>query len=243
MKNFLDACLNANLEIDRYLKNIPQNDFNLYSKNGYNDNKGYEFDLKCEQIFVKHLSSFGQIFSEESGLIGENNSCKIILDPLDGSSNFISKIPFYGTSVALIKDNEPQSAFICNLASNEILAFDENKALKANLSNPIYSPILPNQFSQVGIIEKITLCPNILDFLSKNKLKFRSLGATALSLAYAYYFNFVLILGKTRTFDTAGASMLCKNLYLEKNEKFFLVSKDKKIFDIILKFLDSIWII
>ncbi|HEB7542118.1 TPA: inositol monophosphatase, partial [Campylobacter coli] len=48
---------------------------------------------------------------------------------------------------------------------------------------------------------------------------------------------FVLVLGKTRVFDTAGALMLCKNLYIENNENFLLISKDKKIFDIILEFL------
>ncbi|MEE6591723.1 hypothetical protein VWN77_10915, partial [Campylobacter coli] len=42
---------------------------------------------------------------------------------------------------------------------------------------------------------------------------------------------FVLVLGKTRIFDTAGALLLCKNLYIENNENFLLISKDKKIFD------------
>ncbi|EOH3458142.1 inositol monophosphatase, partial [Campylobacter coli] len=80
-------------------------------------------------------------------------------------------------------------------------------------------------------------CPSLTNHLAQNKLKFRSLGATALSIAYAPYFSFVLVLGKTRIFDTAGALMLCKNLYIENNENFLLISKDKKIFDIILEFL------
>lgn len=161
----------------------------------------------------------------------------MILDPLDGSSNFVSKIPFYGTSAALFKDEEAQSAFICNLANNEILIFDDNKNLKSNLFNPNYSPFLPNHFSQIGIVEKITLYPSLINHLAQNKLKFHSLGATALSIAYAPYFSFVLVLGKTRIFDTTGALMLCKNLYIENNENFLLISKDKKIFDIILEFL------
>ncbi|HEB8421595.1 TPA: inositol monophosphatase [Campylobacter coli] len=237
MKQFLDACLKANLQIRKHLNNIPQNDLKLCSKLSYDKNQGYELDLKCEQIFIKYLSCFGQIFSEESGLIGKASPKQMILDPLDGSSNFVSKIPFYGTSAALFKDEEAQSAFICNLANNEILIFDDNKNLKSNLFNPNYSPFLPNHFSQIGIVEKITLYPSLINHLAQNKLKFRSLGATALSIAYAPYFSFVLVLGKTRIFDTTGALMLCKNLYIEKNENFLLLSQDKKIFDIILEFL------
>ncbi|HHW4173320.1 inositol monophosphatase family protein [Campylobacter coli] len=237
MKQFLDACLKANLQIRKYLNNIPQNDLKLCSKLSYDKNQGYELDLKCEQIFIKYLSCFGQIFSEESGLIGKASPKQMILDPLDGSSNFVSKIPFYGTSAALFKDEEAQSAFICNLANNEILIFDDNKNLKSNLFNPNYSPFLPNHFSQIGIVEKITLYPSLINHLAQNKLKFRSLGATALSLAYASYFSFVLILGKTRIFDTVAALTIHQNLYIEKNENFLLLSQDKKIFDIILEFL------
>ncbi|EJK8344931.1 inositol monophosphatase [Campylobacter jejuni] len=239
MKEFLDACLNANLQIRKYLNNIPQNDLKLCSKLGYDKNQGYELDLKCEQIFIKYLSCFGQIFSEESGLIGKASPKQMILDPLDGSSNFVSKIPFYGTSIALMEKDQAKSAFVCNLVSQEIFAFNNKQAFKSNLSDPKYSPLTPNLFSKIGIVEKISLYPELLDFLTKNQLKFRSLGATALSLAYASYFSFVLILRKTRIFDTAAALAIHQNLYIEKNENFLLLSQDKKIFDIILEFLKN----
>lgn len=163
----------------------------------------------------------------------------MILDPLDGSSNFVSKIPFYGTSIALMEKDQAKSAFVCNLVSQEIFAFNNNQAFKSNLSDPKYSPLTPNLFSKIGIVEKISLYPELLDFLTKNQLKFRSLGATALSLAYASYFSFVLILGKTRIFDTVAALTIHQNLYIEKNENFLLLSQDKKIFDIILEFLKN----
>lgn len=94
--------------------------------------------------------------------------------------------------------------------------FNHNQAFKSNLSDPKYSPLTPNLFPKIGIVEKISLYPELLDFLTKNQLKFRSLGATALSLAYASYFSFVLILGKTRIFDTVAALTIHQNLYIEK---------------------------
>ncbi|MBM0636518.1 inositol monophosphatase [Campylobacter sp. VicNov18] len=239
MKEFLDACFDANWQIYKYLNNIPQEDLGFCSKLGYDNNQAYKLDLNCEKIFIKYLSHLGQIFSEESGFIGKTHPTQIILDPLDGSSNFVSKIPFYGTSIALIKQNQEKSAFVCNLITQEIFAFSNNQALKSKLSNPRYLALKPYPFSKIGIVEKIALYPEILSFLSKNQLKFRSLGATALSLAYASYFSFVLICGKTRIFDTEAALIINQNLHLEKNENFTLLSQDKKIFDIILGFLKN----
>lgn len=138
-----------------------------------------------------------------------------------------------------MEKDQAKSAFVCNLVSQEIFAFKNNQAFKSNLSDPKYSPLTPNLFPKIGIVEKISFYPELLDFLTKNQLKFRSLGATALSLAYASYFSFVLILGKTRIFDTAAALAIHQNLYIEKNENFLLLSQDKKIFDIILEFLKN----
>lgn len=64
----------------------------------------------------------------------------MILDPLDGSSNFVSKIPFYETSIALMEKDQAKIAFVCNLVSQEIFAFNNNQAFKSNLSDPKYHP-------------------------------------------------------------------------------------------------------
>lgn len=133
MKEFLDACLNANLQIRKYLNNIPQNDLKLCSKLGYDKNQGYELDLKCEQIFIKYLSCFGQIFSEESGLIGKASPKQMILDPLDGSSNFVSKIPFYGTSIALMEKIRQKVLLFAILSVKKFLLL-----ITIKLLNPIF---------------------------------------------------------------------------------------------------------
>lgn len=66
MKEFLDACLNANLQIRKYLNNIPQNDLKLCSKLGYDKNQGYELDLKCEQIFINILVVLDKFFLKKA---------------------------------------------------------------------------------------------------------------------------------------------------------------------------------
>lgn len=88
----------------------------------------------------------------------------MILDPLDGSSNFVSKIPFYGTSIALMEKDQAKSAFVCNLVSQEIFAFNNKQAFKSNLSDPKYSPLTPNLFSKIGIVEKFHFIQNFSIF-------------------------------------------------------------------------------
>lgn len=188
MKKFLDACLNANLQIRKYLNNIPQNDLKLCSKLGYDENQGYELDLKCEQIFIKYLSYFGQIFSEESGLIGKASPKQMILDPLDGSSNFVSKIPFYGTSIALMEKDQAKSAFVCNLVSQEIFAFNNNQVFKSNLSDPKYSPLTPNLFPKIGIVEKNFTLSRTSRFFNKKSIKISLFGCNSLKSRLCFIF-------------------------------------------------------
>ena len=49
-----------------------------------------------KQHFPKH-----SILSEETGLEDNNSDCKWVIDPLDGTHNFLHQIPFFGTSIAL----------------------------------------------------------------------------------------------------------------------------------------------
>lgn len=47
------------------------------------------------------------ILSEESGFEDKKSDFKWVIDPLDGTHNFIHKLPIFGTSIALEYKNEP----------------------------------------------------------------------------------------------------------------------------------------
>jgi myo-inositol-1(or 4)-monophosphatase len=74
-------------------------------------------DLIAENIFIKHLEKLGNIYSEECGLLNTNKEYTFIIDPLDGSNNFYSNLPYYGTSVAIQKDGITVAGFVTNLIS------------------------------------------------------------------------------------------------------------------------------
>ena len=67
-------------------------------------------DKRVEEILIDELSKAKKNFSfltEESGKILNNDKDKIwIIDPIDGTTNFLHGIPHFAISVALKIDNE-----------------------------------------------------------------------------------------------------------------------------------------
>ena len=86
---------------------------------------------------------------------------------------------------------------------------------------------------KIGIVEKAYSNPELVAKLHKKRLKFRSPGAIALSLAYARTVNFVVFSGKHRIFDVDAGLHLCSDLNVLVRDDFILVSRDKMIFDTI----------
>ncbi len=72
-------------------------------------------DEKCESILLDQISSLfpdHSIWSEEAGEMDNGSEWKWIVDPLDGTHNFVSGIPLFGVIVALLKDDVPIAGVI-----------------------------------------------------------------------------------------------------------------------------------
>jgi len=77
MTDFIQACIKANEEIAEAIKDGFDASWFEKTVVGAGGDVSSKLDLMAEAIFVKHLGSFGQIESEESGIIGTGDS-KII---------------------------------------------------------------------------------------------------------------------------------------------------------------------
>jgi myo-inositol-1(or 4)-monophosphatase len=233
MQTFVDATLQALREISAA---IDFNNLTLfkYESVGAGGDVSSGFDLMAEAIFVKHLSSFGTIYSEESGKIGSGENV-IILDPIDGSDNIASMFAYYGASIALQHANITVVAVVCNFATQECFIRVGDKLYTTLLQHSdIKKSVGINSYAKVGIFEK---SHENLDFAKKliqNGLKFRSPGAVALSLAYAHYVKYVLFLGTIRNYDVEAGLYLCRDLNIHVEDGIILISKDRDVFDTIL---------
>ena len=235
MTDFTKACIKANEEIYSAIKDHFDPTWFEKTVVGAGGDVSSKLDIFAEEIFVKYLSPFGQIESEESGLImndalGEGAS-QIIIDPIDGSSNALSLFPFYGTSVAKVNaDGILDSAIVCNLANGDIfLKSAGSDVLQGKLFSSIYHKPHVAPDPEIGLFEKAYAYPELVAALDEEKLKFRAPGAIAVSLAYARTVNFVLFMGAFRIYDFAAGLALCEGLEVIVEADYVIVSKDKAI--------------
>ena len=73
-------------------------------------------DLKAEKIIIEELKKarpYYSIISEEDGSeMNKDKNNTWIIDPIDGTTNFLHGIPHFAISIALKKDNEIISGLI-----------------------------------------------------------------------------------------------------------------------------------
>ncbi len=240
--SFIEAVILANKELYTYINiNLSLNDYEYTNTIGFGGDNSLKMDLIAENIFIKHLEKFGNIYSEECGLLSTNKEYTIVIDPLDGSNNFYSNLPYYGTSVALQKNGITIAGFVTNLVSSVIIyrAFDDEIKYFSLLKETNFTPINLSK-TKFSIFERAYEYPAICDFLSKNNIKYRSLGAVALSLSEANNYNFVLYGGEIRDFDVAAALYICKELFVYRTDKILLISQNKQKINLIKEFINEV---
>lgn len=233
--SFIEAVKLANKELYTYINNnLSLNDFQYTNQIGFGGDNCLNMDLTAENIFIKHLAKFGNIYSEESGLLSNDKEFTIVIDPLDGSNNFYSNLPYYGTSIALQKNNETIAGFVTNLISGIITyrAF-ENDIRFFCLEKMEYKNIIEVPKNKISIFERAYNYPKICEKLTSNHIKFRTLGAVALSLSNAFNYEFVLYGGNLREFDIAAALYICKDLYIYKTNEYLFITKNKERYNLL----------
>lgn len=235
MKDFLNATINANKEISKLIKEKKHDFLCEGISMGAGGDISKRVDLLAENIFIKHLKQFGDIYSEECGFLKGDGKFEIIIDPIDGSDNFVSNFPYYGTSVALKEKGKYRAAVITNQANGDIFLKDETKFQKSNLKSLIFKDLEENRFSKIGIFERSYCSKEIFKILKSSNIKYRSPGAFALSLAYARDVDFIIYEGRMRVYDIAAGFYMCEDLYVFNEDNILLISKDKEIFDKISK--------
>ncbi len=229
-QSFINKTIDANQEIYKLINSPLCDSYFIKTTQGAGGDFSLGIDLKAEEIFIKHLKNFGQISSEECGIYGKGES-KIIIDPIDGSDNFLSKFPYFGSSVAYEVDKEVVVGVVANFANGDIFVRDENNFKVAKLDSLNFSKVIQNSFSSIGLFERAYKSNAIANKLKQHKIKYRSPGAVALSLAYASYADFVIYEGVMRDYDIKAALFLNKELNIYQDDFVTLVCKDIEKFE------------
>ena len=151
-------------------------------------------DKKVEKILINELQKARpsySILSEEIGQINNDKSFKWIIDPIDGTANFLHGIPHFAISIGLEHDDE----IICGIVYDPI----KDEMFVAEKGNGSY---LNNQRMRVSSRSKLKDCivftggPKLESknrelaieeykkFSSKILIPIRKLGSASLDMAY-----------------------------------------------------------
>ena len=201
-------------------------------------------DKRVEKILIEELSKSKKNFSfitEESGkILNKNKDVFWVIDPIDGTTNFLHGIPHFAISVALQIENEIIIGLISDPIKNEI--FYAEKGNGSYINN-----------SRVRVSNKSNLDDCL--FASNNdgiksihpKLNLRNTGCAALDLAYVgcgrldgYFHNNInlwdVAAGKI-IIEEAGGQV--NNIYNYKINKIDIRASNSNIFEKMLKNLDN----
>ena len=199
-------------------------------------------DLKTEKIIIEELKKAKpnySIISEENGI--ENNKDEDntwIIDPIDGTINFLHGIPHFAISIALKSKNEIVSGLIFDPIKNEMFYAEKNNGAFFN-----------NQRIRVSKKNDLNNCLFVTGGKIKKELDlpYRKSGCAALDMAYVAsgrydgYFQKDLNL-----WDIAAGIVLVKEagglineINVSVNEKLKIIASTPDINSKLLKKLDN----
>ena len=201
-------------------------------------------DKRVEKIIIEELTKSKKNYSfitEETGKIINNDENTFwIIDPIDGTTNFLHGVPHFAISIALQKDDEIIIGLIFDPIKNEIFYAEKNSG-----------SFLNNNRSRVSNKTNLDECL----FASNNdgiksiypKLNTRNTGCAALDLAYVgcgrldgYFHN------KINLWDIAAGKIIIEeaggkvnNIYDYKINKIDIRAGNPNIFEKMLKKLEN----
>lgn len=175
-------------------------------------------DRKAEKILIQELQKARPKYNflvEESGEIpGEDPDYCWIIDPLDGTTNFLHGIPHFAISIALEKRGEIIAAVILDPIKNELFTAEKGRGAFFNKRKLRVSgrDKLNNCVVGTGIpIAKDKAAETIAQITAVNPhvAAIRSLGATVLDLAYVAAGRYdALWRNSFQTWDVAAGMLL-----------------------------------
>ena len=176
-------------------------------------------DLKAEKELLNTLKYYYPNYSyymEEKGMIKGESEETIVIDPLDGTTNFIHGIPIFGIVLAKIIKNEITDGVIYNPITNDFFwaskgagAWCNNARLRVskrqNFLECVVGIGIPHSGKTYnGYLEEI-------DQISKECSGIRRMGAASLDLAYVAAGKFDAYFEKNlNLWDMAAGVLLVK---------------------------------
>ena len=189
----LDSCLqiakSAALLAGDYLKEQQTKNLKILSNNA-RDLK-LQIDIDAEEIIKEHINQKSSlpILAEESGKSGDLDEFFWVVDPLDGTSNFLRNIPISCVSISLMQGLTPVVGAIFDFNNSDL--YYAHKESKAYVNNMELSVSFLNLKKESTLVTGIPAKDNYSDEEFKNMIsdfqswkKIRMIGSAAMASVY-----------------------------------------------------------
>lgn len=140
----------------------------------------------CSQI----VPEAGFITEEETIVSNADKAWRWIIDPLDGTTNFLHQLPFFSISVALQHQQKTVMGFVYEVNRDELFyawkgggAWLNGKAIQVTPTLSLADSLVATGFPYYDF-DKTTAYLKMLEQLMKGTRGVRRLGSAALDLAY-----------------------------------------------------------
>ena len=201
-------------------------------------------DKRVEKILIEELTKSKKNYSfitEETGKIINNDENTFwIIDPIDGTTNFLHGVPHFAISIALQQDDEIIIGLIFDPIKNEIFYAEKNSGSFLNNSRSRVS-------NKTNLDECLFASDNAGIKSIYPKLDIRNTGCAALDLAYVgcgrldgYFHN------KINLWDIAAGKIIIEeaggkvnNIYDYKINKIDIRAGNPNIYEKMLKKLEN----
>lgn len=168
---------------------INQNDIEIKSLNSLVT----YVDITSEQMLVEQLQKIlpdASFLTEEETINKTQNDWQWIIDPLDGTTNFIHQIPVFAISVALAYKNEIQLGVVLEINKNDCFyatknngAYLNGKKISVTQTSKLEDSLIATGFPYYDF-NKLEAYIHFLKFLMQKTRGIRRLGAASIDLCY-----------------------------------------------------------
>ena len=151
-------------------------------------------DKKVEKVLIEELQKARpdySILSEEIGLIDNDKSFKWIIDPIDGTANFLHGIPHFAISIGLEHDEEIICGIIYDPIKDEMFVAEKgngsylnNQRMRVSSRSKLKDCIIFTGGPKITSEDKELSLKEYNNFSSTVLVPIRKLGSAALDMAY-----------------------------------------------------------
>ena len=152
-----------------------------------------EVDLVCEALLIKGLSALlpEAGFQTEEGLVpGRDHGLRWVVDPLDGTTNFVHQLPMVSVSIALVSDQSVNLAVVYAPFQDEMFtalrgqgAWLNGQPLRVSRPQALGDALLATGFP-FHRFDRMESYMEVLQSLMRQCRGLRRMGSAAIDLAY-----------------------------------------------------------